>query len=169
MRKILSAVLILALLLVTVPTYAAEQSTTVDLTVLAPIFSVTVPTSLPITLLATGEVKVATGASITNNSAGPVKITAIATAGSNGWQTVDYTAFDINTAKVNSKNVGLLLQVAETIVKTTGIDSNDYATQIVLQKGVTKALIYDAKVPAQSIALTNTQIASVIFTLAWDD
>jgi hypothetical protein len=170
-KKILSSLLTLTLLFATGTVTALADSSTVpvDLTVEAPIFSVTVPTSLPITLTSTGEVQTASNAMVTNNSAGPVKITAITTNAINGWATEDYDAFAPKSAKINSKNFGLSLTLGQTDVHTKGANSNDFTGSIGLAKGQSLALTYDAKLPAQKEANSNAQIAEVIFTVGWDE
>ena len=89
--KFLSLLLVLSLLLSVTPVLAAEgdQTVPVDLTVEAPIFSVTVPIALPITITEDGSVVTSTTAAIINNSAGPVAITSV-DKGINGWATVGY-------------------------------------------------------------------------------
>lgn len=175
MKKKLIATLLTATLFLTsvTPAFAAstdpQQTVPVDLTVETPIFSVTVPTSLPITLTETGDIVVADNISIVNESAGPIKITTVETKGINSWSIVDYTSFDIASAKVNSKDVGLTLTMDSITTSTTGADSNDFIGPVILAKGQSLPLTCNAKVPAQTTVLTTTQIAEVIFTVGWDD
>ena len=175
-KKLLSVVLTLLLLLATsVPAYASEITTAgdgtvpVELTVEAPVFSVTVPTVLPITQTETGEVQVATNATIVNNSAGPIKISGLQTKGINGWSTTDFTSLDTKSAKVGSKSVGLNFKFGSANVKTKGADTNDFTGFVTLIKGESLPLTYDAKLPAQKTAQIGAQIAEVIFTVGWDD
>ncbi len=175
-KKLLSALLALTLILTsTTPAYASDITDTgvgtvpVDLTVETPIFSITVPTSLPITLDEYGEVSVATNATIINGSAGPVKITNIQTKGINGWSITNFAGLDINTAKVGTKSVGLSLNIGAANILTTGADTNNFIGFISIIKGQTLPLIYDAVLPAQKTAQTSAQIAEVIFTVGWDD
>jgi hypothetical protein len=175
-KKLITTLLIFSLILsATTTAYATEITASgdgtvpVDLTVETPIFSVTVPTSLPITLTETGDIVVASNATIINGSAGPIKITSVQTKGINGWTTVDFTDFDIASAKVGSKNVGLTLTMNTTTVQTTGADTNDFIGSITLIKGQSLPLTYDAVVPTQKTAQTGTQVAEVIYTVGWDD
>lgn len=173
--KVFSLFLVLAMLLSATPVMAAEgdQTVPVDLTVEAPIFSVTVPIALPITIAEDGEIITSDSAAIINNSAGPVVISDIQIKGINGWETVNYGSIDMATAKVNSKNVSLQLIFGDkdtgTIVNTTGEDTNDFAGFIRLAKAETLPLLYDAEVPAQTTAYESAQIAEVIFTVGWDE
>ena len=173
--KFFSLFLVLAMLLSATPVMAAEgeQITSVDLTVEEPIFSVTVPMALPITITEQGEILTSDTAAVINNSAGPVVITDIQTKGINGWETAAFGSIDIATAKVNSKNVSLQLIFGDkdtgTTVSTTGEDTNDFAGFIRLAKAETLPLLYDAEVPAQTTAYESAQIAEVIFTVGWDE
>lgn len=173
--KFFSLFLVLAMLLSATPVMAAEgeQTVPVDLTVEEPIFSVTVPIALPITIAEDGEIITSDSAAIINNSAGPVVITDIQTKGINGWTTAAYGTIDMTTVKVNTKNVSLQLIFGDkdtgTTVSTTGEDTNDFAGFIRLAKAETLPLLYDAEVPAQTTAYESAQIAEVIFTVGWDE
>lgn len=173
--KVFSLFLVLAMLLSATPVMAAEgdQTVPVDLTVEAPIFSVTVPIALPITITEDGEIVTSDSAAIINNSAGPVVISDIQIKGINGWETVNYGSIDMATAKVNTKNVSLQLIFGDkdtgTTVSTTGEDTNDFASFIRLAKAETLPLLYDAEVPAQKTVYESAQIAEVIFTVGWDE
>lgn len=176
MKKLLSILLTLVILFtLTSPVTASEITTEgehtvpVDLTVETPIFSVTVPTSLPITLTEYGEILVADDISIINGSAGPVRINTIETKGINGWSTIAYGSLDITNAKVGSKNVGLSLNIATSTINTTGPDTNDFIGSIVLSKGQTIPVTYGAELASQKDTQYNLQIAEVIFTVGWDD
>ncbi len=173
--KFFSLFLVLVMLLSATPVMAAEgdQTVPVDLTVEAPIFSVTVPIALPITITEQGEILTSDSAAIINNSAGPVVISDIQIKGINGWETVNYGSIDMATAKVNTKNVSLQLIFGDkdtgTTVSTTGEDTNDFASFIRLAKAETLPLLYDAEVPAQKTVYESAQIAEVIFTVGWDE
>lgn len=173
--KLLSLFLVLAMLLSATPVMAAEgdQTVPVDLTVEAPIFSVTVPIALPITITEDGEIVTSDSAAIINNSAGPVVISDIQINGINGWETVSFGSIDMATAKVNTKNVSLQLIFGDkdtgTTVSTTGEDINDFTGFIRLAKAETLPLLYDAEVPAQKTVYESAQIAEVIFTVGWDE
>ena len=173
--KFFSLFLVLAMLLSATTVMAAEgeQIIPVDLTVEEPIFSVTVPMALPITITEQGEILTSDTAAVINNSAGPVVITDIQTKGINGWETVAFGSIDMATAKVGTKEVSLQLifvgELTGTTVSTTGEDTNDFAGFIRLAKAETLPLLYDAEVPAQTTAYESAQIAEVIFTVGWDE
>ena len=173
--KFFSLFLVLAMLLSATTVMAAEgeQTVPVDLTVEEPIFSVTVPMALPITITEQGEILTSDTAAVINDSAGPVVITDIQTKGINGWETVAFGSIDMATAKVGTKEVSLQLIFGDkdtgTTVSTTGEDTNDFAGFIRLAKAETLPLLYDAEVPAQTTAYESAQIAEVIFTVGWDE
>lgn len=175
-KKLIATLLSVTLLFATsMPAYASEITTAgdgtvpVDLTVETPIFSVTVPTVLPVTLTQNGEVTVATNAMIVNNSAGPIKITGIQTKGANGWSTTDFAGFDMKSAKVGGRDVGLNFKFGSADVKTKGADINDFTGSVTLIKDESLPLTYSAKIPAQKVAKIGEQIAEVILTVAWDE
>lgn len=169
--KFFSLFLVLAMLLSATTVMAAEgeQIIPVDLTVEEPIFSVTVPIALPITITEQGEILTSDTAAVINNSAGPVVITDIQTKGINGWETVAFGSIDMASAKVNTKHVSLQLTFGDKDTGTTGEDTNDFAGFIRLAKAETLPLLYDAEVPAQTTAYESAQIAEVIFTVGWDE
>lgn len=172
--KLLSLCLVLAMVLSVTPVFAADDQTVPALlTVEEPIFSVTLPLSLPVTIAEDGSIVTAPGAEIVNHSAGPVVITNIETKGINGWETVEYGTIDMATAKVNTKDVSLQLIFGDeetgTTIITTGEDTNSFTDFIRLAKDETLPLPYSAEVPAQSGVYDAAQIAEVIFTIGWDE
>lgn len=155
-----------------VPVIAAEgeYSVPVELTVESPIFEVTVPYFLPITITDTGEVVTSDAATIINHSAGPIVISDIQTKGINGWKTVAYGS---TSTKVNAKEVAMQLIFDDgettTTVSTTGNDTNDFTNPIRIAKGQTLAMPYRAEVPAQSSIYESIQVVEVAFIFDWDE
>lgn len=176
-KKLIATILSLSLLFATsVPTYASEiisagaGTTPVDLTVETQILRVTIPLSLPITMTEDGDVVVADNASITNNGAGPIKITDIEIKGANGWSTVDYNSLDNDSATVGGKNVGFSLSLGAANILTTGADTDNFSDgAIVITKGQSLPLTYNAVLPAQKDEMVGVQIAEVSFTIEWND
>ena len=129
--------------------------------------SVTVPTVLPIAVGTDGSVTTATDAKITNNSYGA--------------QGGHLTDFETNMAneKVDSNQVGFALTIGGGEQLAT--DSTE-ASQALLAEAIegcymtgagntagnSVAIAYDAVVSPVSNAVTNTGVASVIFTVEWD-
>ena len=140
--------------------------------------SVTVPTVLPIAVGTDGSVTTATDAKITNNSYGAVKVSGVSIQAAQGWHLTD---FETNMAneKVDSNQVGFALTIGGGEQLAT--DSTEasqallaeaiegcYMTGVGNTAGNSVAIAYDAVVSPVSNAVTNTGVASVIFTVEWD-
>lgn len=159
------------------PAFAADISTAggtgsadVPLTVEAPTFSVTVPMALPITVDAEGKVTTATDVAIENKSHGMVQVSNVTVTGANSWALVDFET-NMGAVAVNSKKLALKLNN-----DTTGIDGVFGFTAANWPTIAAKndsddtdklAITYDAKVPAQSTAISDTTVANVVFTVGW--
>ena len=175
LKKTLTTMLaVIMLVSISAPAFAADttsQSTPVEVTAAAATFNVTVPTTLPISVSATGVVTTASDAKIVNNSWGAIKVSGLAITGQNGWSIANFDTTNMSTAKVNAKLIAMSINGD----KTTGVDAisfnavnfpkldgmNDTATDEL-------AITYTAKVPAQSTAIASTAIAQVVFTIEWD-
>lgn len=141
--------------------------------------SVTVPTVLPIAVGTDGSVATATDAKITNNSYGAVKVSSVSIQAAEGWH---LAAFETNMAdeKVDSNLIGFALTIGGGTQLATGESSTEaqtlldaaiegcYLTGAGNQEGNTVAIAYDAVVSPVSSAVTNTGVASVVFTVEWD-
>ena len=142
--------------------------------------SVTVPTVLPIAVGTDGTVTTATDAKIINNSFGSVKVTSVTIDAARNWY---LTAFgDKSTLaheKVDANKIGFALSIGGGAQKAT--TSKDAASQQLLTAAIegctmsgvgdstanTVAIEYDAIVTPVSTAVTNAQVASVLFVIAW--
>ena len=141
--------------------------------------SVTVPTVLPIAVGTDGSVATATDAKITNNSYGAVKVSAVSIQAAEGWHLAD---FETNMAneKVDSSLIGFALTIGGGAQLATDESSTEaqtlldaavegcYMTGAGNQEGNSVAIAYDAVVSPVSTAVTNTGVASVVFTVEWD-
>ena len=141
--------------------------------------SVTVPTVLPIAVGTDGSVATATDAKITNNSYGAVKVSSVSIQAAEGWHLAD---FETNMAdeKVDSNLIGFALTIGDGAQLAT--DESSTETQTLLDTAIegcymagagntagnTVAIAYDAVVSPVSSAVTNTGVASVVFTVEWD-
>ena len=141
--------------------------------------SVTVPTVLPIAVGTDGSVATASDAKITNNSYGAVKVSSVTIQAAEGWHLAD---FETNMAdeKVDSNLIGFALTIGGGAQLAT--DESSTETQTLLDaaaegcymtgagntSGNTVAIAYDAVVSPVSSAVTNTGVASVVFTVEWD-
>ena len=141
--------------------------------------SVTVPTVLPIAVGTDGSVATASDAKITNNSYGAVKISSVSIQAAEGWHLAD---FETNMAdeKVDSNLIGFALTIgggtqlatnesnAETQTLLDAAIEGCYLTGVGNPSGNAVAIAYDAVVSPVSSAVTNTGVASVVFTVEWD-
>ena len=141
--------------------------------------SVTVPTVLPIAVGTDGSVATASDAKITNNSYGAVKVSAVSIQAAEGWHLADFQT-NMADEKVDSNLIGFALTIGGGAQLAT--DESSTETQTLLDaaaegcymtgagntSGNSVAIVYDAVVSPVSSAVTNTGVASVIFTVEWD-
>lgn len=141
--------------------------------------SVTVPTVLPIAVGTDGSVATASDAKITNNSYGAVKVSAVSIQAAEGWHLAD---FETNMAdeKVDSNLIGFALTIGGGAQLATNESSTEtqtlldaaaegcYMTGAGNTSGNAVTIAYDAVVSPVSSAVTNTGVASVVFTVEWD-
>ena len=184
-KQIISSVMAFAMLASMTPVYAAEIQTAggtgetpVVVTVEAATFSVTVPTSLPVNVDASGVVSYPDeGVKIINNSAGAVKVEDVDVEANDedGWSIV---AFDKDKADflVDAKEIGLQLNSADEKTQEDGSFAFDSSKWTVMEAtdgadgGADEfEFSYAANLAPQSQALTDTEVANVIFTIGWDD
>jgi hypothetical protein len=138
-----------------------QNTVPVTLTATAATFSVTVPTSLPVSLSADGTVTTATNCKITNNSTGQIKVSAVAINDANSWTKVAFST-DFNAIKVNTKQYALKINEKESTSDILGTFS------AIDGGGASTSITYDAKVVAPSSAISNATIANVVFTIGWN-
>lgn len=141
--------------------------------------SVTVPTVLPIAVGTDGSVATASDAKITNNSYGAVKVSSVTIQAAEGWHLADFQT-NMADEKVDSNLIGFALTIGGGAQLATGESSTEaqtlldaaiegcYLTGAGNQEGNTVAIAYDAVVSPVSSAVTNTGVASVVFTVEWD-
>ena len=176
----------LAASLMAVPAMAADVDTAggtgetpVTIEAQATTFNVTVPTSIPLTVKADGTVGVPTDLKIVNNSAGKVKVSAVA-AQDGTWTLADYnggTRDKLASEKVDAKKLGLQLTAAGSSITTTGTNAISAvdSTKWVMdgqdsgknELPITVGAIATAVSKAETFADANAA-AKVIFTIAWD-
>ena len=141
--------------------------------------SVTVPTVLPIAVGTAGSVATASDAKITNNSYGAVKVSSVSIQAAEGWHLADFGT-NMADEKVDSNLIGFALTIGGGTQLATGESSTEaqtlldtaiegcYMTGAGNQEGNAVAIAYDAVVSPVSSAVTNTGVASVVFTVEWD-
>ena len=153
-------------------------STPVTLTAAASTFNVTVPTSIPLVVSADSKVTSPSDVKIINNSAGPVKVTAIAM-NDGAWTMTDYNGGDrskLAAEKVGSNKLGLSLTVGgNTAASSTNgsqspaIDSTKWRITGKNTGNNELPITVGAIASAVSIKIENAvTAANVVFTVAWD-
>ena len=132
-------------------------------------FSVTVPTTLPISVDANGNVTTATDAAIINNSGAPVAVTKVELASLSDWTLAAYSR-DILNLSVDAKQFGLQMNIGDKTIATSNSGTSDILSDSLnarIAKGQNCAVNYNALFPAQTAAVSDTKIANVVFTVGW--
>lgn len=146
-----------------------SASVPVNVTREAATFSVVVPTTLPISVDADGNVTTATDAAINNNSGAPVAVTKVELASLSDWTLAAYSR-DILNLPVDAKQFGLQMNIGDKTVATSNSGTSDVLSDSLnarIVKGQNCAVTYNALFPAQTAAVSDTQIANVVFTVGW--
>ena len=132
-------------------------------------FSVTVPSTLPIAVDADGNVTTATDATIINNSSAPVAVTKVELASLSDWALAAYSR-DILNLPIDAKQFGLQMNIGNKTVATSSSGTSDILSDSLnarIAKGQNCAVTYNALFPARTAAVSDTQIANVVFTVGW--
>jgi len=129
------------------------------------VFSVTVPTNLPLGVDENGQVYSSQDTAIQNHSSGKVRVSSITLESRNGWQIVPY---DTNMAaeQVDAKLVGFAINSAETLARGSS-EVLVMAGEWNMEENSPLQLHYDAVVSALSTAVTDVPILTVVFILEW--
>ena len=146
-----------------------SASVPVNVTREAATFSVVVPTTLPIAVDADGNVTTATDATIINNSSAPVAVTKVELASLSDWTLAAYSR-DILNLPVDAKQFGLQMNIGDKTVATSNSGTSDVLSDSLnarIVKGQNCAVTYNALFPARTAAVSDTQIANVVFTVGW--
>ena len=153
-------------------------STPVTLTAAASTFNVTVPTSIPFVVGADSKVTSPSNVKIINNSAGPVKVAAIAM-NDGVWTMTDYNGGDrskLAAEKVGSNKLGLSLTAGGNTVASSKNGSQSPAIDSTKWRITGKntgnnglPITVGAIASAVSTKIENAvTAANVVFTVAWD-
>ena len=132
-------------------------------------FNVTVPTTLPISVDADGNVTTATDAAINNNSGAPVAVTKVELTSQSNWTLAAYSR-DILNLPVDTRQFGLQMNIGDKTIATSNSGTSDILSDSLnarIAKGQNCAVTYNALFPAQTAAVSGTRIANVVFTVAW--
>ena len=166
----------------TTPVYlSSTEDGSLDGTPAATAMSVTVPTALPMAMSQTGDVTTANNCRIINNSYGAVRVRSVTINTANDWK---LTAFGdkstLASEKVDSNKLGFAMSIGNGSQVVT--DNSNEASQMLISapmegcfmSGVgntaanTVAVEYNAIVTPLSSAITNANIANVVFVIEWD-
>lgn len=146
-----------------------SASVPVNVTREAATFSVVVPTTLPISVDADGNVTTATDTAIINNSGATVAVTKVELNSQSNWTLAAYNR-DILNLPVDAKQFGLQMNIGDKTVATSNSGTSDILSDSLnaqIAKGQNCAVTYNALFPARTAAVSDTQIANVVFTVAW--
>ena len=147
-----------------------SASVPVNITREAATFSVTVPTSLPVSMKADGTVATATDAAIINNGSYPVSICKVEMTSINDWGLTVYDKTEVKKLPVDTKKIGMELTIGgKTIITASDTTSDTLSENLETSiEAAQRCLVsYNAAIPAQSAALSEIQVANVIFTVGW--
>ena len=142
--------------------------------------NVIVPTALPLAMSDDGTVVTATDCKIINNSYGAVRVRSAVISAASGWHLTKFGDKSILAGeKVDSKKLGFAMKIGGgTQVKTT--TNNDtqtlisspiagcYMSGVGDTTGNSIAIQYAAIVTPLSQAVTNANVANVVFVVEWD-
>ena len=166
----------------TTPVYlSSTQDGSIGGTPAATALSVTIPTALPMAMGQNGDVTCADNCKITNNSYGAVRVKTVTITAANGWK---LTAFGNKSSlageKVDSNKLGFAMKLGLSPQFKT--DSKNPETKVLLASPVAGCFMsgagntssnsldiqYYAIVTPLSQAVTNANIANVVFVVEWD-
>ena len=164
------------------PVYlSSTEDGTLDGDPSATAMSVTVPTALPMAMSQTGDVTTADNCQIINNSYGAVRVKSVNITTANGWRLTSFgDKSTLASEKVDSNKLGFALSIGDgtQVVTDTSDESSQYLISAPIAgcymsgvgntSGNTVAVDYDAIVTPLSSAVTNANIANVVFVIEWD-
>lgn len=143
--------------------------------------SVTVPTALPMAVDQNGDVTTATDCQIVNNSFGAVRVKSVAISAGSNWS---LTAFGdkstLANEKVDANKLGFAMSIGGGMQVET--DDSDADSQLLISSPIDGCYMsgvgnsnanyadieYSAIVTPLSSAVTNANIANVVFIIEWD-
>lgn len=181
MKKILSLSLAVMMLLgaTVMPAHATEiqeiqaantpATIPVVLSVEPAVFSVTVPTTLPVHIDGAGKVSTPDPVSILNNSAAPVAVKNVSITAAGDWTLIDF-ATDKSTFKIDEHKLGLELNgVATGANGAWTFDASKWpaiAAKVDTTPGEYE-FNYNAILPPQTADSNGQTMANVVFTIGW--
>lgn len=157
----------------TVNTTTGAADVPITVTRDAPTFSVTVPTSMPISVGADGKVTAAENVAIKNNSSRSVCVKSVAINAASGWTLAKFDKAAMRNETIDSKKLGFSMTMGTQTATTTTTGQSETigsytASDITIDAGSQLAITYDGVIPTQVNGIAaDTQAASVIFTVDW--
>lgn len=143
--------------------------------------SVTVPTALPMAMSQTGDVTTADNCQIINNSYGAVRVKSVNITTANDWRLTSFgDKSTLASEKVDSNKLGFALSIGggTQVMTDTSDESSQYLISSPIEgcymSGIGNAssnavsVDYEAIVTPLSSAVTNANIANVVFVIEWD-
>ena len=130
------------------------------------VFSVTVPTSLPLYVNEYGVVSTASNATITNNSNSSVQVVDMNIVSTSEYDIKSYDE-DFDSKYMNTYELALNINGSKT--RDDGSLSFDMSGFPAIQSGSTQRLDYEAKVTSTSERLNNAHVADVYITIDWSN
>ncbi len=164
------------------PVYlSSTEDGTLDGDPSATAMSVTVPTALPMAMSQTGDVTTADNCQIINNSYGAVRVKSVNITTANGWRLTSFgDKSTLASEKVDSNKLGFALSIGggTQVMTDTSDESSQYLISAPIagcyMSGIGNAsgnaisVDYEAIVTPLSSAVTNANIANVVFVIEWD-
>ena len=164
------------------PVYlSSTEDGTLDGDPSATAMSVTVPTARPMAMSQTGDVTTADNCQIINNSYGAVRVKSVNITTANGWCLTSFgDKSTLASEKVDSNKLGFALSIGGGTQVMT--DTSDESSQMLISSpiagcymsgignasGNAVSVDYEAIVTPLSSAVTNANIANVVFVIEWD-
>ena len=158
----------------TVNTTTGAADVPITVTRDAPTFSVTVPTSMPISVGADGKVTTAGNVAIENNSSRSVCVKSVVINAAADWTLAKFDKAAMQNEAIDSKKLGFSMTIGtqHTAATTTTGQSETIgsytASDITIDAGSQLAITYDGVIPTQVNGIAaDTKAASIIFTVDW--
>lgn len=157
----------------TVDTTTGAADVPITVTRDAPTFSVTVPTSMPISVGADGKVTTAGNVAIENNSSRSVCVKSVTINAASGWTLAKFDKAAMRNEAIDSKKLGFSMTMGTKTAATTKDGQTETigsytASDVTIDIGSQLAITYDGVIPTQVNGVAaDTQAASVVFTVDW--
>lgn len=157
----------------TVDTTTGAADVPITVTRDAPTFSVTVPTSMPISVGADGKVTTAGDVTIKNNSSRSVCVKSVTINAASGWTLAKFDKAALRNEAIDSKKLGFSMTMGTKTAATTKDGQTETigsytASDVTIDIGSQLAITYDGVIPTQVNGIAaDTQAASVVFTVDW--